>query len=101
MSTDVGLAAEGKLSFDGKLDFLVTTAFSDEFMNKTPEMIKITSLLSRILDFFIVQHRIGGTLSKPSYELIPLPVITTIPLQIKRILRVLFPKQRPKRNLDN
>lgn len=95
MSGDVGLAAEGSLSFDGKLDFLVTTVFTDEFMDKTSEMLKITSLLSEILDFFIAQYHIGGTLSDPSYELIPLPVIVAIPLQIKRILGILFPGKNP------
>ena len=85
-----------EFDFDGKLDFLVTTVFTDEFMDKTPEMLKITSLLSRILDFFIAQYHIGGTLIDPSYELIPLPVIVTIPLQIKRILGILFPEKTQK-----
>ncbi len=106
MSEDVGLAAEGKLGFDGKLDFMVTTVFTEEFMAKTPGVINVTSLLSKLLDFFIVQYRIGGTLSKPSYELLPLPVITAIPLQIKRVLRMLFPEHKEasylnKENLDN
>jgi hypothetical protein len=89
---DIGVDARGKLEFDGNLDFTVTTAFTREFMAKNPGVIEITSILSRILDFFIIQHHIGGTLSEPSYQIIPLPVITTIPIHIKNILRTLFPR---------
>ena len=89
---DVGVDARGKLEFDGDLDFTVTTAFTREFMAKDPGVIEITSILSKILDFFIVQHHIGGTLSEPSYQIIPLPVITTIPIHMKNILRTLFPR---------
>ena len=92
MSEDVGLAAEGTLNtVDGKLDLVVTSVFTEGFMAKTPELVKITSLLSKLLDFFIVRYRVGGTIADPSYQLIPLPVITTIPLQIEKIIRVLFP----------
>ena len=91
MGEDIGLSAAGTVQFGGKLDFAVTTVFDREFMSKTSGLIEITSALSKILDFFIVQHHIGGTLSKPSYNVIPLPVITTIPLHIKKILRALFP----------
>ncbi len=90
---DVGVDARGELKFDGNLDFTVTTAFTRAFMAKDPGVIEITSILSRILDFFIVQHHIGGTLSEPSYQFIPLPVITTIPFHIKNILRTLFPRR--------
>jgi|GEM_PF-6042293 len=90
MNKDVGLGAEGRLSFDGKLDFMVTTVFTEKFMDETSGLIKITSFLSKVLDYFIVQYHVGGTISKPSYELIPLPVITTIPMQIKKILGMLF-----------
>jgi hypothetical protein len=90
---DAGVDASGKLKFDGGLDFTVTTAFTREFMAKNPGVIEFTSILSRILDFFIVQHHIGGTLSEPSYQIIPLPVITTIPIHMKNILRTLFPRR--------
>ena len=93
MGEDMGLSAAGTVQFGGELDFMVTTVFDREFMAKTPELIEITSALSKILDFFIVQHRIGGTLSKPSYNVIPLPVLTKIPFHIKRILRALFPRK--------
>lgn len=88
----IGLAAQGELGFDQKLDFTVTTVFTRELKAKSHGVIEVTSIISSIVDFLLIRYCIKGTIKKPSYEIVPLPVLTTIPLQIKKIIKTLFPK---------
>ena len=90
----IGLAAQGALGFDQKLDFTVTTIFTRELKAKGHGVVEVTSAISNIVDFLLIRYYIKGTIKKPSYEIIPFPVLTAIPLQIKKIIRTLFPKTK-------
>ncbi|NQT89690.1 MAG: hypothetical protein HQ558_00350 [Candidatus Omnitrophica bacterium] len=69
----------GSLGFDGTLDFNITGRFAEDIAKQTTQPGKIASAILREAGDLIMEIRLGGTLAKPKYQIIPFPV--------KRILR--------------
>ncbi|MEI8175286.1 MAG: AsmA family protein [Candidatus Omnitrophota bacterium] len=90
-SKSINLFGEGGANFDGALDLELTTSVSEEFVRGNSELSKITNSLLFEAGQFIGNVKISGTVKKPAYRFIPLPIGRII----KDKLSVLFGKILP------
>lgn len=88
---EASISAAGSIMLDGRLDIIVEAAFTEDYMRRRSGPASILAYFLKICDYFIIRHRIAGTLAEPHYEPIPVPAITMLPLTAGRILSFLLP----------
>ncbi len=91
VSEHMSFAGSGSFGLDGSVDLLVSTLYTEEFMKQRPALLEVFSHFLKIFDFFIIQHRLTGTVLDPVYEPYPVPLISRLPHSLKRVLGFLLP----------
>lgn len=89
-SQNVSLLGEGGVSFDGTIDLLITTTISENFAKGTSEFSRLASTLLAKAGQLIGNIRIIGTIKKPEYKFIPLPVDKILKDKLKGLLGGFF-----------
>jgi hypothetical protein len=69
------LNAKGSISFDGNLDFGITTELARGLAKQSPEFAKIANMIVSGLWNYVIELRLKGTVKKPKYSIVPkLPI---------------------------
>jgi len=89
-SQNVGLLGEGYVTFDGALDLAITTSISEDYLRSTTEFQRLAGILLAEAGNFIGSIKIGGTLKKPEYKYIPLPIDRILKDKLKNLLGGFF-----------
>ncbi|MDD5449971.1 MAG: AsmA-like C-terminal region-containing protein [Candidatus Omnitrophica bacterium] len=89
-SQGVGLLGEGRLFFDGGLDVLVTTSFSENFVKGSSDFEKLANSLLAQAGQWMGRVKIGGTIKKPEYKFLPMPLDTILKDKLKELLGGFF-----------
>lgn len=91
LSEEASIGAAGSIMLDGKLDIIVEAFFTEEYMRQRSGPASVFAHILKICDYFIIRHRVTGTLAEPYYEPMPIPAVTMLPLHAGRILGFLLP----------
>ncbi|MCM8781517.1 MAG: AsmA-like C-terminal region-containing protein, partial [Candidatus Omnitrophica bacterium] len=89
-SQNVNLFGEGSVNFDGTLNFLITSSISEDFIKGTSEFAKVASSLLTQAGQLIGNIKISGTIKRPEYKFIPLPLDKILKDKLKILLGGFF-----------
>jgi len=89
-SPNISLLGEGGVSFDGALDFLITTSISEGFIKGTSEFARLAGILLSEAGQFVGNIKISGTIKNPEYKFIPLPINKILKDKLKVLLGGFF-----------
>lgn len=89
-SRSIGLLGEGGVNFNGNIDLLITTSISEDFIKGTSEFARLASTLLAEAGQFIGSIKITGTIKKPEYKFIPLPINKILKNKLKGLLGGFF-----------
>lgn len=89
-SPNISLLGEGIIDFDGKLDFVVTTSISQEFIKGSSAFSQLTGTLLAEAGQLIGKIKVTGTAKKPEYKFTPFPLDKILSDKLKAILGGIF-----------
>jgi len=89
-SKNVTLLGEGGVSFDGAIDLDLTSSVAEDFIKGTSDFAQIANILFAQAGQFIGNIKVRGTLAKPEFKLIPVPIDKILKNRLQEVLGGFF-----------